>query len=207
MAEAAPIYGRWYDVEARLHTLGLTSDILTQAVARGVSERRSLNPLLPPTYFGITQWAFTHVGLRELLIPQGWNPDNSSNYSTVVRGNGMAVAVATGDSRTGLPGRPAPKTKFPKGPIAQHACANNQLSLIEDTIIEPSPKAPLETWYLLVANCYDGVRFELSFPKSMDSTQRIDSWEERLILKSLAFGANTILPEEPDDFDIAIERI
>jgi hypothetical protein len=207
MAQAAPSYDRSYQTEMRLHALGLTSYALRQAVSRGIVERRSCNPLLPPVYRGITQWAFTHLGLRELLIPEGWKPDNSSNFCTVVRENGMAIAVATGDDRTGLPGLPQPKTKFPKGPIALDAVGNNQLSLLDDDIVEPSPRAPLETWYLLIANCSDGVRFELSFPQGMDEKQRIDSWRERLIPKSLTFDIDMAPPEEPDDIDIAIEPI
>lgn len=208
MAEPAKSFERPDEVAARLRKLQLSEDVLRNAVSRGVAERRSCSPLLPPGFPGVTQWAYTHLALRELLIPSGWKPDNARNFCTIGNSRGVGVTVATGNDRTGIPGRPDPATKYPKGPGAAAAIEDNQLCLLPN-LMETAPTRPLQTWYLLVATGTDGVRFELSFPSAMADDGRIATWSERIFMPPLLFDSALPPDDEllPPDIDIPIERL
>jgi len=148
----------------------------------------------------------THVGLREILVPKQWLADNTKNFCTAISPSGTAVAVASGDERTGQVGNPSPRTRYPKGPRAEKAVANNQLSLLPQ-LQETAPARPLETWYLLIATNGNTVRYELSFPQGIGEDGRIHSWSERIICAPLVLDGQ-FLPDEDNgpDFDIPVER-
>lgn len=202
-------HDRAYESDARLRELGLTESILRQSVTRGVIERFNCSPHAPACYPGLTQWAYTYVGLMEDLGKRGWSIDNPHNLHTVVSPKGIAVAVASGNGRTGRPGLPAPMTRYPKGAwIEELIVENNQLSLLPT--LETSPTQPFETWYLLVFVAGRAVRFELSYPAGMGNDNRINSWSERIIPED-PISFDTVIPRDdeptPPDIDVPVERI
>ena len=120
MAEPVRIFGQPHERAPRLHALDLNEEILRAAVAQGVAARKACTGFHPPNAPGFVQWMETHVGLRALLKPRGWTPDDAGGFSTVVHPAGsFAITVATGDDRTGREGFPHPSTKYPRGPLTQ----------------------------------------------------------------------------------------
>lgn len=210
---AADLYVNVFDVNRRLESLGLTIDILLDAVRAGFTGRSNCSELDPPMYPGQTMWAHTLRRLRQGTAPIGWKPDNASNYCVSLSPDEqVAIAVATGDAYTGRPDA-IPSTSSPKGPCTVEAVALNQLVLDlrlpgEDALPQPVDVCKRQTWLLLIHLDQSEVRAELSLPSSLDEQDRVTGWRERIILPSVDFDPDQIqLPtDEPGDIDIDVRR-
>src|SRR4051794_13194032 len=90
------------DVARRLEELGLTAEVLLDALQAGAGAAALITTDYPPNYAGLAFWGEAVRGLRVGLRDPGWRKDDSFNFSTVVRGDGaVAVAIARGDAATG----------------------------------------------------------------------------------------------------------
>lgn len=191
------------EVIDRLAQLGLTVEVLRDAVAMGEAARNACtanDPTIAPGFFA---WARTTRGLRDVLAPGGWRRSRDGGLETVVDPEGkLAIAVATGDDATGRIGV-APKTKSPKGPATAAAIEQNQMSLFADPDPVVSLPVPAErvTWLLLIARGIDEVRCELSLPEAIGEGGKVEEWSERIILEPVRRdGEPTVTPadQEPD---------
>jgi hypothetical protein len=204
------------DRELRLAEMHLTEAVLRDAVAMGVYARRECTLFDPPTFRGMTQWARTVRSLRELLARAGWTADDGGGFSRVIRGDGrLAIAVATGDVRTGQPGFPSPATKYKRGAMTHQAIdGNKQLNLLtwptDETFAEDVTYARVprrETWFVLTHVRHDAVRFELSLPADISDDGRVHSWAERILFDDIELTTPMELADElPPDIDVPVER-
>jgi hypothetical protein len=176
------------EVVERLTQLGVSAEMLREAVKKGQFARDNCTEDDPPATPGIYAWGRTTRGLREILRPLGWRRCDAGNYSrTINDGAGIAIAVSAGDDATG---RPAvnPKTRYRKGPLTAAVVARNiaQLELF-DNHSPPPPHDELSqepiTWFLLIAATESEVRCELSLPSAIGFDGRIEKWKERIILE------------------------
>jgi hypothetical protein len=203
------------EVEDRLSQLGLENERLAEIVKRGFVAFASCTPNDPPLYPGFSAWATMVRGLREYLLPKGWERSDENNYSLVVNPAGtMAVAVATGDEGTGMSDA-QPTTKSSKGPSTAEAVTSNQLKLdlVFPAVQVAAPARPVAgeqrmTWILLVHRALGEVRCELSLPTSMGTDGRVDGWQERIILGSIPTDPDTLeltAPTPPNQPDINVD--
>lgn len=215
MQSLAKVFQKPIEVQERLAGMGLSEYPFRTAVEKGLAARRSCTALDPPNYAGVTQWAWTVRTLRELLLPQGWKRDDTANFSTVVSPSGLlAIAVQAGDVRTGLPGLPAPRTRYRRGAMVHAAVDRNlQLSLLDPLPPDADDEMKTtrrETWMLLVNTRYDGVRFEMSCPNAIGDDARVASWSERILFAPLDLTPPMDIDNDDDeqaDFDVEIERL
>lgn len=196
---------------ARLTELGITEDLLIQAVQRGLTAWASCTPNHPQLFGGISQWAETVCALRETLLPLGWYRSDEGNLPlTINRAGNLAITVATGDESTGQP-EESPCTKSSKGPRTASAIAVNrrQLTLFGDIRLLPEDLEQVNgrmTWLLLVHRdmLARELRCELSRPIEIGLDGRVDGWVERIILGRTPFGADAIdisgpsVPQTPE---------
>lgn len=206
-----------YAVEDRLSQLGLNAERLGETVRRGYVAFISCTPNDPPLFPGFSAWAMMVRGLREYLLPEGWERSDENNYSLVINGTGtVAIAVATGDAATGLADE-QPTTKSSKGPSTIEAVTSNQLTLdlIFPPVELPQPARPSDqqrtTWILLVHRSQGEVRCELSLPTSMGPDGRVDGWQERIILGAIPTDPDALevappTPPQQPDIDVAVKR-
>ena len=104
------------EVTNALTELGLTNEILREAILTGEAARDNCTANDPPSAPGFAAWARTVRALREILLPNNWSKNDDNNLSTVVSPDGsFAIAVVTGDEGSGQAGA-KPQTKYPKGP-------------------------------------------------------------------------------------------
>jgi hypothetical protein len=203
------------DDEDRLRQLGLTTEEVSKAVERGIVERMNCTLFDPPSYPGVVQWARTVRDLRETLVPNGWRADNTRNFSTVVSPNELvAIAVSTGDERTGREGDPEPRTKYPKGTVFLAAVNRNvQLSLFGEMIIDADGAvlSKTRTWTLLMRTdaVTKEVRVELSLPAQIGDDGRVIAWSERIIFTPFSFGDTLPGDDDPpiEGIDVPVEPI
>src|SRR5216683_3152470 len=194
------------DVAIRLKELGLTPDILREAVSRGQAARETCTPNDPPAMVGIFGWGRTVRALRELLLSEGWDRSEDDNLSTVVNeSKDIAIAVALGDALTGTSPPQTPKTKYPRG-IATAAAIERNVSQLElfppdQSIPRPYPAKRI-TWLLLVCPTENEVRCELSLPASVGEDDRVEAWMERIVLEPIGLDPN---PNTKADSEPAIE--
>jgi hypothetical protein len=178
------------EVTDALSVLGLTNEILLDAILRGENSRDNCTINDPPSAPGFYSWAGTVRALRDILVPLGWSKNDDVNYSRVVNGDlNIAIAVVTGDEGTGNKYL-NPKTKYPKGPATQAAVSCNQGNLF-GTTETPEPEVEAEngwtTWMLLRKRTGDTVYAELSLASLMSKDGQVERWETRIILEPMTF--------------------
>jgi hypothetical protein len=199
----------------RLGVVGLTIEIIREAVLAGELARSSCTRNDPPALAGLLGWGRTTRGLRERTIPLGWKRSEAAQLSTVVHPSGeVAIAVATGDEGTGIAAA-APRTKYPKGPATAAAVERNQLQL---GLFEPDVDAVegdeavaqpgVVTWLLLIARIGKKMRFELSLPGRIGEDDRVEDWAERILFEPISVEPTPNLDKLDDaiDIDVPVER-
>ncbi len=205
----------WRSGEVRLgvERLGLTVDILSNAVEAGYFSRISRTDNDAPNAAGTYQWNETLRMLREQLAVRGWERSNAGGFPIIVDAkNNVALCVSSGDQFTGIWNK-IPSTKNHKGArTADRVESNAQLLLFPemDADVRFDDRA-IPTWFLLFYTDGEEVRSELSLPIFIDGG-KINGWRERIILPpiSLDGGHNGInAPVAPDfgpEIDVEIRR-
>lgn len=178
------------EVTDALAEVGLTPEVLNDAILRGETARDNCTANDPPNSPGFYSWAGTVRALRDILVPLGWVRNDDVNYSRVVNLElNVAIAVVTGDEATGNRDF-SPKTKYPKGPATQAAVTLNQNSLFDGPSV-PEVEAETEntwiTWMLLRKRSADTIYAELSLPSAMSKDGQVERWESRIILEPMTF--------------------
>ncbi|TMC34760.1 MAG: hypothetical protein E6J28_13080 [Chloroflexi bacterium] len=122
------------EVEAALAAMGLHESTLRDAAEYGMRQALQCTNHDPKNLPGIIAWGKSIRFLRDRLVPEGWNPDGTSNYATVVKPDkSLAIAAASGDAFTGRLGTNIkPSTRSPKGPITLSRITANQQLHFED---------------------------------------------------------------------------
>lgn len=162
-------------VHAALSTIGLQLAPIEQAVAEGELQRRMASPFDVPTAGGFNAHTRTVRSLRETYVPRGWT-QNDDGLSTIESPDGrVAIAVTSGDSRTGHADSITVGTKRARGPATVEAVLENGQGRLFDL-------EPMVTWFLLTHSRSDGVWAELSLPEKIDDDGHITTWSERIIL-------------------------
>ena len=198
------------EVTDALADLGLTAEILYDAILRGETARDSCTANDPPNAPGFYSWAGTVRALRDILVPLGWVRNDDVNYSRIVNEVlNIAIAVVTGDEGTGNRDF-NPKTKYPKGPATQAAVTLNQDSLFGQF------SAPTEnenennwiTWMLLRKRNGNTVYAELSLPSLMSKDGQVERWESRIILEPMTFDPLIDIDEDSGEppIDVLVRR-
>lgn len=205
---SASIYAEPEAVFSRLVQLGLSSQILRDAVAMGEAAYNSCTSNDPLTSPGYLAWARTIRGLRELLVVQGWVKEHDKGLETVVSPDGgMAIAVAQGDENTGKRGF-SPKTKRSRGPISHDVVSLNQLSFAFIEQRDRQNPFPRVTWVLLMSRDEQEIRCELSLPESIGHDGRFDRWSERIILAPVVrdLDPHILLVDQEPDIEVHVSR-
>ena len=177
------------EVADALSELGLTVEILSDAILRGENARDACTINDAPSAPGFYSWSGTVRALRDILIPLGWIRNDDVNYSRVVNETlNIAISVATGDEGTGNRNM-SPKTKYPKGPATQAAVITNQGNLFSTESPEPEAESDEKwtTWMLLRKRTGDTVFAELSLASLMSKDGQVERWETRIILEPMTF--------------------
>ena len=197
------------EVTDTLAQLGLTREILSEAVLRGEIARDSCTANDAPGAPGYYAWNGTVRALRDILMPQGWARNDDICYSRVVSPDkSIAIAVCTGDDGTGNKDA-TPRTKYAKGTATQVAVSINQGSLFGDPI--PSEEEAPETWItwmLLKKRTDDTVFAELSLPSSMTKDGQVESWQTRVILAPMLIDPNIEVEDDSAEtpIDVPVRR-
>lgn len=187
----------------RLAELGLSYPLIERAMVRADAEARMVTGLEPPTAEGITRYNKANRFLREELMPEGWDYDNSQNFCrTIHPDRAFAIVASSGDEGTGvwIPGQ-SPSTKYRKGETTARAVeANNQLAfdLGGDFSTGDDLPTPEAVWYLLYRITPEQIFIELSFPSAITGGQIVD-WRERIILDPIDRTPSPLTGQRPDD--------
>ena len=196
--------------EERLALLGLTSDILWDAILAGQAARDSATPNHPTVTGGFNCWSESVCRLRELLLPNGWARLNLRGLPLVVSPDGaMAIMVVMNTTaETGTPRNPQTRARGEMTNLVVEI--NQQLELPgipaqEPTADEGALLSMFETWALIVHRTAENLlRAELALPSSLNEDNQIIGWRERIPLGEYDMGAaspppGSQPPPEEDD--------
>lgn len=194
------------EVYNALQEIGVTEEILTDAIRAGLFARDNCTINDARNFPGIADWSRCGRSLREKLTLSGWEKDDTDNRLLVVRGDRKyAISVEIGDENTGNPDLD-PNLKYSKGEATKRAINANQGELFPDRI---PTKEDLQlqgtlTWLLLRHRKDEHIVLaELSLPASMVDG-RVEKWAERIILNPIDHNFVFQVDEDADDQPIDI---
>lgn len=205
-----------FEAISRLGQMDLSIEQLQRALLRADAEARQSNDLDPPNLAGFNRWGKGVRFLREELLPDGWEYDNSRLFCRTIHPSGeFAIVMSSGDDFAGefVPGY-SPSTKYSKGETVARAVATNEqlsfdLGLNDDVDVQnTSPENDaMITWFLLFRATEDKIYAELSLPSAIDNGT-ISDWNERIILPPIdreIGGSDTEnLPDDEGGYDVGV---
>lgn len=178
------------EVPRRLGELGLTVELLREAVRRGQHAADFCTASHPVFYPGTVAYAETVAGLRDATAALGWTFDDQENIPRTVSPDGAVVLTAvSGNQHTGMRSGAAAQTRRPRGAAGMRIVRRNgQLEFLELLPAEERVLGAGEVvtlgpmWFLLFFRDGDTVRSELSCARGVSDTGSLIVWRERLIL-------------------------
>lgn len=191
--------------EAYLESLGLSLDIVVQAVLSAEMDRRLTSPYQPPTAPGFRCWATACGVLAERLVPLGWERTLVKGLPRLINhSNGTAICVIGGDEGTGVKWA-TPHSRTSRGPASTTLVSANQMAL---EFVPPLPEEALEdwerNWWLLIFSEGATVRSELSLAVGLDEKKKLAAWKTRILI-DLPQGRLPWEKERRDDDDSDLE--
>jgi len=203
------------EVSNRLTALGVTEEILREAVEAGERARLTCTANHPRTTPGLLGWAESVKTLRDRLIPQGWTKREDGGLPTVVHPKGtVSLAVTTGDEGTGLEVGEL-KSKYTKGAATAAVVEMNFTQLgFDEGLLGPrllnKVSSTMLTWYLVVRRLSHEIRFELSLPSGLGENGQVVDWKERIIFAPITLDDDAVkidhTVEEADDIIVEVTR-
>jgi hypothetical protein len=201
--------------DSRLSELGLTQADLRRTIQVGLHYYFDVTRHDPVGAGGSLMWIKCVRGLRDRLVPRGWQADNTHNYPTTVHPTrNDAIAVAAGNAYTGI-AEIDPSTKRDRGPATRGAVdTNRQLSLFDllpvaeiPLIVQPVTSPRVRTWVLLhfIDKTKEEVRVELSLPTYMTGEGFVRDWQERINLTPIPFRRDPLPLDHSSEPDIEID--
>lgn len=222
MSAQSKVFIQPLEVIDQLFALGLTTEILTEAVKRGYANRVNATENDPPNAAGSMAWFGTVRSLREFLISLGcWDRRTIRNSSlTSNTENFISIVVYSGDKNVGREGKEiTPKTRNKLGKQAESYIRKNiddfdMVKNFGDFKGQCIETAQCQTWVLMYYHDIEKaeIRSEISLPISMNIYGRINDWENRIILDPIPLDNAPITQNKSidinnlPDIDIPIER-
>lgn len=205
-----------WDVASRLAQLDLTKSQLIEIVKACVAGHAGCTDNDPPNAKGYESWRWGVRRARELLRQEGWEKDDSGNFSTIVNHKRkIRIAIMNSDDGAGLVDR-IPQNRAKKGPNSEKvATTNGQLLLIGSndwpvpTLSEQTNFDEYSTWHLCVHINGDVVRAELSLLNNFSCGYFTDYLEKIIVLGSGDWDKLDFVGDSDDygpELDIEIAR-
>lgn len=198
------VYSEPIAARSRLAALGLGPESLWDALNYGLAERNNLTANDPLWLWGILTSGKITRGLRDQLVPLGWEICNDRTYATVIHPNRLLqIAVSSGDTDTGNPlGHPA--TRVEKGIATELAVKSNQSgfhSILPDDFSNPTNPMPTYLFLYCMNDASGTASAELALPIGISDDGIVREWLERIPLFPVDFHEAERIPVDDDEHD------
>ena len=177
------------EVTDSLSALGLSIEVLCDAILAGETARDMCTANDPSNAAGFDAWARTVRSLRERLIALGWTRTDDDGLPTIISPSGsVAIAVVTGDEGTGKANlshrKPSTRRDRPLLPSLRAIARNSSLGIRPGTDRCTESHAPD---MVSASNRVDDTVYgELSLPAAVGDDSRVEEWAERIILAPIS---------------------
>jgi len=205
------------DAEERLQQLGLTVDLLHNALKAGDNASRQATEFHPVTAAGLLRWLDTIESLRRNLTDEGWESIDVRNAPRIVSPDGTTILTVAGGNQA--VGHPELELQFARERGGTTIRAVEINFYLQDELPFP-PLADMSgeknpagsTWFLMYhrSSTTDELFSELARPTHMTEGGLAKQWGERIILPTIDFGGVHILPSLTDEeagIDFNVEAI
>ncbi|WP_029114383.1 hypothetical protein [Mycobacterium sp. URHB0044] len=197
------------NADDRLAEFDLTvAEVHDHVVRAGLQAAGGVSPLAPPGAAGRHAHDGYVAGLRELLVPRGWEIVQQDMVArTVHRERQLAILISGGNEFTALPdGANYLTSAWPKGNCALagailphqdgfEAVDASGFNWASDALDDPE----WVVWYLLHHHTETEVRLELSAPTRLDDRDFPRGWTNRIILPPYVLGQVHVNDDQDDD--------
>ncbi len=212
------IYLSTVEASNRLHDLGLTITQIRSIAEAMAAARASSTDNDPSSAPGLFAWIRGVRRMREVLLPEGWERENTDQVPTVANYDyGVRLTVMNTDNGTGIvESSPQPCSK--KGVATERAAFSNQkvFSEIMETasntfpLVDAQDSSEIIQWYICVYSDADVTRVEVSCPVSLTGGL-FTSFEERIFVSLDNGGAEPSKirkpgPDSTPEYDIQVTR-
>lgn len=183
----------------QLEKIGLSRDgnEITYAVHTAYQEYTNITPHDPPMSPGLKAYLAATNALREILIPKGWEKDDTHNHATIYHSQTKTrIVVAFGDDNTGKEGV-TPQTKNYKG------SRTKALLQIDEQLcfsFYDSQKNGNSFWVLLMNFANGKIAYELSLASEYTKQKKISISKQRIIFPTQETNNPIYLRKEEDNF-------
>lgn len=174
-----------------INTLGLKNEWLQEIGKRALAAYNQTTANDAASAAGSYAYFAAVRGTRDILRPQGWEPDVRHNLELTENSeSNISIIVSSGDKYTGIESG-TPKTKNTKGNQTHKIVSFNANQYRLPTMEYKVKNISLQkTWILLyhVDMKRKEMRIELSLPIKIDIDDlRVSEWHQRIIVPSIDF--------------------
>jgi hypothetical protein len=204
------------EVVEGLHSMGLDSDDLREAVRDANAEALECTSNDVVSRAGYTRWASPLRQLGDLYASKGFTRERPKNFELLVSpDHSFGLTMAPGDHNTGTDKMPS--TRIERGPLTGQAVIGNRHQLAFGSIDRAFDKDAMKIWLLLAYfdDLEEELRLELSFPVEFSSKGKkkrrgfVTAFRPRLILPSIPLLDDVGLgddDEEDGQIDVPVAR-
>lgn len=202
--------------EERLKVLGLTTEIIHNAYMPGLNRARNRTSLALPSSPAIDLYHDTNEQLRRILVPKRWQSVSWNHQPRLVHPARLLSLVISSATNVGVINDPhrIPLTS-PKGPATKESVHQSgwrtepiDFPDFEHEVLDQETLDEAPLWMLLHELTPSGLNMELSKPMGFRPDDRVDQWENRIIVPAIQLDGNFsifVSNHEADEFDVPVD--
>lgn len=216
MSASVPAVGGSLDAEGRLHSFGLSTQMIHDAFRPGLTRSRNRSGLAAKTTPGTDVYHDTFETLARRLSPDGWTRDNPDGQPRITHPKRLlTITLASAKDVAATDPRVRPRTRH-KGRATVRSL-DRSMGIRQPTLDIPEFKvkdaatvdAPL--WFLLYERTEPGLNLCLARPAAQSKSGSIVGWSDIIPVAPLAHVEDLSIFDEPDDyvstnFDVPVIR-
>ena len=207
--KAAVIFQESETIDEKLAGFDITQKELIDVALEAIAHRNHATPLHPLNAPGMFSYMWGTKALRQILLPKGWEIDRTNGVEAVSNSRlNKSIIFQNVDYACG---GSDPVALSAKGDGSKSLVANNPY-MFEYMQQEDDLNANKSVWFFCVSSEGEGLRAELSLPKSIDKGQ-FSSFIERIFILSENDNVmdrvdqhDALNTDIPKDVDIQITR-
>lgn len=203
------------DGESRLNALGLSTELIHNALRPGLSRAANRTALALPSTPGTDIYHESMEQFHRLLADAGWRLVHVHHQPRLLHPSALlSFTLASGANVGNLDRRQSPRTRR-KGKATRVSLASPRAEIPtlfevpsveqDEALVAAAEAAPL--WLMVHERTERGLNLEFSRPAQMTDSGVVNDWHTRIPIPFLALDGDLSIFDAPDDgdFDVPVQ--